>query len=36
MFEVAEGFLVQLVGLIPAILCIYLLFDFIGNLLFRR
>ena len=36
MFEVVETYLTQLVNLIPFILVICLLFDFIGNLLFKR
>ena len=36
MFDVVETFLVQLVGLMPAILGIYLLFDLTGGLLFSK
>jgi len=36
MFEVAETFLVQFVGLFPAILGLWLLFDLTGSLLFGR
>lgn len=36
MFEVVEIFMVQLVGLIPAVFGIYILFDLIGSLLFGK
>lgn len=36
MFEVALTFLNQLIGLIPALIGLYILFDFIGTLLFGR
>jgi len=36
MFEVAETFLVQFVGLFPAILGVWLIFDFTGSLIFGR
>ena len=36
MFEIAEQFLVQLVGLMPAVFGIYVLFDLIGSLLFGK
>lgn len=36
MFDVVEIFLVQLVGLMPAILGIFLLFDLTGGLLFSK
>lgn len=36
MFDVVETFLVQLVGLIPSIFGIYLLFDLTGGLLFGK
>jgi len=36
MFEVVETYLIQLVGLIPIILALLLLFSFIGDLLFKK
>ena len=36
MFEVAIQFMVQLVDLIPGVIGIYLIFDFMGSLLFGR
>lgn len=36
MFEVAIQFMVQLVELIPGVIGIYLIFDFLGSLLFGR
>lgn len=36
MFDVVETFLVKLVDMMPAILGIYLLFDFTGALLFSK
>lgn len=36
MFEVATTFMTQLIGLIPGLIGIYILFDFIGTLLFGR
>ena len=36
MFEVVETYLVQLISWIPGILCICLLFAFIGDLLFKN
>lgn len=35
-FDVVEQMLVQLVNLMPSIIGIYLLFDFIGGLLFNK
>ncbi len=36
MFEVAETFMIQLVTCIPVVFAIYIIFDFIGSLLFGR
>ena len=36
MFELTEMMLVQLIGLIPAIIATWLLFDFTGSLIFGR
>lgn len=36
MFEVATQFMVQMVDLIPGVFGIYILFDFLGSLLFGR
>jgi len=36
MFEIAIQFMVQLVGLIPGIFGIYLIFDMLGGLLFGK
>lgn len=36
MFEVALTFLSQMIDLIPGLIGIYILFDFIGTLLFGR
>ena len=36
MFEVVVTFMVQLVGLIPAVFGVYILFDLLGSLLFGK
>lgn len=36
MFEVATTFLSQLIDLIPGLIGLYLVFDFIGSLLFGK
>lgn len=36
MFEICETMLTQLVSLIPAFIGIYLIFDFMGSLLFGK
>ena len=36
MFEICEQMLVQLVEIIPFLLGLYLLFDFVGGLLFSK
>lgn len=36
MFEVAIEFMVQMVELIPGVFGLYILFDFLGSLLFGR
>lgn len=36
MFDVATTFMTQLIDLIPGLIGIYILFDFIGTLLFGR
>lgn len=36
MFEVATTFMVQLVDLLVPVIAIYILFDFVGSLLFGK
>ena len=36
MFEIATEFMIMLVGLIPAIIGLYVLFDLLGSLLFGQ
>lgn len=36
MFEICEQFLVQLINCMPVLLGVYIIFDFIGSLLFGR
>lgn len=36
MFEVATSFMLQLVDLIVPVIAIYILFDFVGSLLFGK
>lgn len=36
MFEICEQFLVQLIDCMPVLLGVYVVFDFIGSLLFGR
>lgn len=36
MFEAAEQMIIQMIELIPGLLFICLLFDFIGSMLFKR
>lgn len=36
MFDIATQFMVQMVGLIPAVFSIYILFDLMGSLLFNK
>lgn len=36
MFEICEQFLVQLINCMPVLLGVYVVFDFIGSLLFGR
>lgn len=36
MFDIATNFMVQLVYLMPGVFGIYILFDFIGSLLFGK
>lgn len=36
MFEVAIEFMVQMVELIPGVFGVYILFDFLGSLLFGK
>lgn len=36
MFEVATTFMLQLVNLIVPVIAIYILFDFVGSLLFGK
>lgn len=36
MFDVAVDFIVQMVELIPVVFAMYIIFDFMGSLLFGR
>lgn len=36
MFDIAIEFMVQLVGLIPGVFAIFILFDLLGSLLFGK
>lgn len=36
MFEVVESYLIQLIGWIPGIIALCLIFGFIGNLIFKN
>lgn len=36
MFDVAVDFIVQMVQLIPVVFAMYIIFDFMGSLLFGR
>ena len=36
MFEVCETMLIQLINCIPVVFGVYLIFDFVGSLLFGR
>jgi hypothetical protein len=36
MLEIASTFMVQLIGYIPIVVAIYVLFDLIGSLLFNK
>ena len=36
MFEVAIDFMVQMVELIPVVFALYIIFDFMGSLLFGK
>lgn len=36
MFDIAIQFMVQLVGLLPAVFAIFILFDLLGSLLFGK
>lgn len=36
MFDIATQFMVQLVDLLPAVIGIYVIFDFMGSLLFGK
>lgn len=36
MFDVATQFMIQLIDLIPGIMGLYLIFDFMGSLLFGK
>ena len=36
MFDIATNFMIQLVQLMPGVFGIYILFDFIGSLLFGK
>lgn len=36
MFEIAIQLMIQLVGLLPGVIVIYILFDLVGSLLFGK
>jgi len=36
MFEISMQFMEQLVDLLPGLICLYIIFDFIGSLLFNK
>lgn len=36
MFEIALNFIIQFIGFIPGYIGLYIIFDFIGSLLFGR
>lgn len=36
MFDVTINLLIQLVDILPGFICLYVLFDFIGSLLFDK
>ena len=36
MFDVVVAFFVELIGLLPVIFALYVIFDFIGSLLFGK
>lgn len=36
MFDVAVDFIVQMVNLIPVVFALYIIFDFMGSLLFGK
>lgn len=36
MFDVAVDFMVQMVQLIPVVFAVYIIFDFVGSLLFGK
>lgn len=36
MFEVSKQMLIQLIDCIPVVFCVYIIFDFVGSLLFGR
>lgn len=36
MFEIAEQFLVQLIDIMPIVIIIYIVFDFLGSFLFGK
>lgn len=36
MFDVSVQFMIQLISLMPGVFAIYILFDFIGSLLFGK
>lgn len=36
MFEICEQFLVQLINCMPVLFGVYMLFDFVGSLLFGK
>lgn len=36
MFDVAVDFMVQMVELIPVVFAVYIIFDFVGSLLFGK
>ena len=36
MFEISEQFLIQLIELLPILICIYIVFDFLGSFFFGK
>lgn len=36
MFEIAKTFMVQLIDFMPGLIALYVLFDFLGSLLFGK
>lgn len=36
MFEIAIEFMVKIVDLLPGLICLYVVFDFLGSILFGK